>query len=66
MAIPLTYNLRNLRVRAFSSVMTALSIGLVVAVFIGVMALARGMEEAFVATGSPLNVVVLHSLTVPA
>ncbi|MGH7427709.1 MAG: ABC transporter permease [Candidatus Methylomirabilaceae bacterium] len=60
MGIPLTYNLRNLRVRAFSSVMTALSIGLVVAVFIGVMALARGMEEAFVATGSPLNVVVLR------
>jgi putative ABC transport system permease protein len=33
---------------------------LVVAVFIGVMALARGLEEAFVATGDPLNVVVLR------
>ncbi|MBI3121648.1 MAG: ABC transporter permease [candidate division NC10 bacterium] len=60
MAIPLTYNLRNLRVRAYSTVMTALSIGLVVAVFIGVTALARGLEEAFVTTGTPLNLVVLR------
>lgn len=60
MAIPLTYNLRNLRVRAYSTVMTALSIGLVVAVFIGVTALARGLEEAFVTTGAPLNLVVLR------
>lgn len=60
MAIPLSYNLRNLRVRAFSTVMTVLSVGLVVAVFIGVMALARGLEEAFVATGAPLNLVVMR------
>ncbi len=60
MAIPLAYNLRNLRVRAFSTLMTILSVGLVVAVFIGVMALARGLEEAFVVTGEPLNVVVLR------
>ncbi|MGH7411749.1 MAG: ABC transporter permease [Candidatus Methylomirabilis sp.] len=60
MGIPLSYNLRNMRVRAFSTVMTALSIGLVVAVFIGVMALARGLEEAFVSTGEPLNLVVLR------
>lgn len=60
MRIPLSYNLRNLRVRAFSTVMTALSVGLVVAVFIGIMALARGLEQAFVSTGDPLNVVVLR------
>src|SRR3990170_2616122 len=60
MLIPLSYNFRNMRVRAFSTVMTTLSIGLVVAVFIGVMALARGLEEAFVATGVPLNLVVLR------
>ncbi len=60
MAIPLAYNLRNLRVRFFSTAMTVLSVGLVVAVFIGVMALARGLEEALVATGEPLNVVVLR------
>lgn len=60
MVIPLSYNFRNMRVRAFSTVMTALSVGLVVAVFIGVMALARGLEEAFVSTGEPLNLVVLR------
>jgi putative ABC transport system permease protein len=60
MAVPLAYNFRNLRVRLFSTVMTVLSVGLVVAVFIGVMALARGLEEAFVATGEPLNLVVLR------
>ena len=60
MAVPLSYNIRNLRVRLFSTLMTVLSVGLVVAVFIGVMALARGLEEAFVATGEPLNVVVLR------
>ena len=60
MAVPLAYNIRNLRVRLFSTLMTVLSVGLVVAVFIGVMALARGLEEAFEATGEPLNVVVLR------
>jgi putative ABC transport system permease protein len=60
MAVPLAYNIRNLRVRLFSTLMTVLSVGLVVAVFIGVMALARGLEEAFVTTGEPLNVVVLR------
>ena len=60
MAVPLAYNFRNLRVRAYSTLMTVLSIGLVVAVFIGVMALARGLEEAFVTTGAPLNLVVLR------
>jgi putative ABC transport system permease protein len=60
MPVPLTYNIRNLRVRFFTTCMTVLSVGLVVAVFIGVMALARGLEEAFVATGDPLNAVVLR------
>jgi putative ABC transport system permease protein len=60
MAVPLAYNIRNLRVRLFSTLMTVLSVGLVVAVFIGVMALARGLEEAFEATGEPLNMVVLR------
>ncbi len=60
MAVPLAYNIRNLRVRLFSTLMTVVSVGLVVAVFIGVMALARGLEEAFEATGEPLNVVVLR------
>jgi len=53
MKIPIIYNLRNLRVRWVSSLMAALGIGLVVMVFIVVLALARGFQHALVKTGSP-------------
>ena len=43
-AIPISYNIRNLLVRWRSTVMTALSIGLVVAVFIIIMSLAQGLK----------------------
>ncbi|RMG44660.1 MAG: ABC transporter permease [Acidobacteria bacterium] len=58
MAIPLKYNFRSLFVRRVSTAMTVLSIALVVAVFVGVMALATGLEMALVTTGDPLNVLV--------
>jgi putative ABC transport system permease protein len=60
MAIPLKYNFRSLLVRRVSTVMTTLSIALVVAVFVGVMALANGLEAALVSSGDPLNVLVLR------
>lgn len=59
-AIPISYNIRNLLVRWRSTVMTALSIGLVVAVFIIIMSLAQGLKNAFVTTGEPLNILVLR------
>ncbi len=58
--IPLKYNLRNLVVRWRSTLMTALSIGLVVAVFIIIMSLARGLNSAFFQSGNPLNILVLR------
>jgi len=58
MAIPLAYNLRNLKVRKTATLMTALGIGLTVSVLLLVMALVTGMRAAFRATGSPLNVLV--------
>lgn len=58
MAIPLKYNFRSLLVRRVSTVLTTLSIALVVAVFVGLMALANGLETALVSTGDPLNVMV--------
>lgn len=58
MAIPLKYNIRSLLVRRVSTVMTVLSIALVVAIFVGVMALAGGLEGALAASGDPLNVLV--------
>jgi putative ABC transport system permease protein len=60
MAIPLTYNLRSLVVRRVSTGMTIVGIAAVVAVFVGLMALSRGLEAAFVGTGVVENLVVLR------
>lgn len=60
MAIPLKYNLRNLVVRRTTTLMTALSITLTVAVFVVLMALANGLETSLSATGDPLNVIILR------
>lgn len=60
MAIPLKYNLRNLFVRKISTTMTVLSIGLVVAVFVALMALASGIDRTFTSSGDPRNVLILR------
>ncbi|HEY7460841.1 MAG TPA: FtsX-like permease family protein [Gemmatimonadota bacterium] len=60
MAIPIVYNIRSLRQRPVSTLATALGMALVVAVFIGVMALAKGFRVALARTGSPENVIVLR------
>jgi putative ABC transport system permease protein len=58
--IPLTYNIRSVRQRPVSTALTALGIGLVVAVFIGMLALANGFATALTRTGSEQNVLVLR------
>ncbi|MEJ7605493.1 MAG: hypothetical protein WKF37_04330 [Bryobacteraceae bacterium] len=60
MAIPLSYNLRNLIVRKTTTLMTALGVALTVAVLLSVMALVEGLRTAFAATGSPLQVLVMR------
>ncbi|MGH9956820.1 MAG: ABC transporter permease, partial [Pyrinomonadaceae bacterium] len=60
MALPLKYNLRNLIVRKGSTLATAFTIGLTVAVFLMVMALARGIDLTLSSSGEPLNVIVLR------
>ena len=60
MKIPLTYNLRSVRQRPVSTALTALGIGLVVAVFIAMLALANGFAAALARTGSDENVLVLR------
>ena len=60
MAIPITYNIRNLRLRLGSTMMTALGIALTVAVAVFIMALLAGLKKAFVSSGDPLNVLVLR------
>ena len=60
MKIPLSYNLRSLRQRPISTLTTALGMALVVAVFIGVMALASGFSVALARTGTTDNAIVLR------
>jgi putative ABC transport system permease protein len=60
MALPLKYNLRNIIVRKGSTLATAFTIGLTVAVFLLVMALARGIDMTLASSGEPLNMIVMR------
>ncbi len=60
MKIPLSYNARSLIQRPVSTAFTALGIALVVAVFIGMLALANGFRSALIRTGSAANVLILR------
>jgi len=60
MAIPISYNIRNLRLRKGLTVMTALGIALTVTTAIFLMALVAGLNRAFVSSGSSKNVLVLR------
>ena len=60
MAIPISYNIRNLRLRLGATMMTALGIALTVSVAVFIMALLAGLKQAFASSGDPLNVLVLR------
>lgn len=60
MRIPFIYNVRSVLQRRASTAFTALGIGLVVAVFIGMLALANGFRVALARTGHDGNVLVLR------
>src|SRR5688500_20314527 len=60
MDLPIKYNLRNLVVRKGSTLATAFTIGLTVAVFLMVMALARGIDLTLSSSGEPLNLIVVR------
>jgi ABC-type antimicrobial peptide transport system permease subunit len=60
MAIPLKYNLRNLVARKTSTGMTAFVIGLVVAVFLCVLALEQGVTRTLSVTASNRNVLAMR------
>lgn len=60
MAIPISYNIRNLKLRKGLTAMTALGIALTVTTAIFLMALIAGLDRAFVTSGSPKNVLVLR------
>jgi putative ABC transport system permease protein len=60
MAIPISYNLRNLVVRKTTTLMTAAGIAMTVAVLLAVFGLNAGLKQAFAAQGDPLHVLVLR------
>jgi ABC-type antimicrobial peptide transport system permease subunit len=60
MTIPLKYNFRSLLQRKVRAALTILGIAAVVAVFVAMVALTRGMAARFAAVGSPDNLVVLQ------
>lgn len=60
MAIPIKYNIRNMKLRKGLTIMTALGIALTVTTAVFIMALLAGLQKAFKSTGNPLNVLVLR------
>jgi ABC-type lipoprotein release transport system permease subunit len=60
MAIPISYNIRNMILRRGLTAMTALGIGLTVTTAVFLMMLLAGMQRAFVSSGDPLNVLVMR------
>ena len=60
MGVPATYNLRNLVERKGTTLMTAVGIGLTVAVLVTAMALTAGLKSVFGGTGDPRQLIVLR------
>jgi putative ABC transport system permease protein len=60
MALPISYNLRNLVARKTTTVMTALGIALTVAVLLSTAALVQGLQSSLRSTAHPLNILVLR------
>jgi putative ABC transport system permease protein len=60
MALPLSYNVRNVRTRWQVSVLAVIGIGLVVTVFVALMAMRTGFERALRSTGIAGNAMVVQ------
>jgi len=60
MALPLSYNARNVLVRWRSTLATILGVALVVAVYVLVQALAVGLEQSSANTGDPRNMMIVR------
>jgi putative ABC transport system permease protein len=60
MAVPFRYNLRNLRVRWVTSLLTVLGIVMVTVVFVMLFAMGLGMERSLKGSGDPLGLIALR------
>jgi len=60
MALPLTYNIRNVFIRWRATLATILGIALVVAVYVLVQSMANGLEKTSANTGDPRNLMIVR------
>ena len=60
MALPLSYNVRNVRTRWQVSLLAVIGIGMVVAVFVALMAMRAGFQYALRSTGNPANAMIVQ------
>src|SRR5215471_4151822 len=60
MALPLTYNFRNVLVRWRTTLFTVLGVTLVVAVYVLLQSMAAGIEKSSANTGDPRNVLIVR------
>src|SRR5437867_417550 len=60
MALPLTYNVRNVLVRWRTTLFTILGVTLVVAVYVLLQSMAAGIEKSSASTGDPRNVMIVR------
>jgi putative ABC transport system permease protein len=60
MALPLTYNFRNIFVRWRATLATILGVALVVAVYVLVQSMAAGLEKSSQNTGDPRNLMIVR------
>ena len=60
MAIPISYNIRNLIVRKTTTLMTGAGIAMTVAVLLAVLGLVSGLQSALEASGDPLHILVMR------
>ncbi len=58
--IPVRYNLRSIIVRRVGTLMTVLGVGLTVAVFVSILAMVHGLQNTFVDSGEPLNLMIIR------
>ena len=59
--IPLTYNVRNLRVRKVTTIMTSLAAALSVLVLVAVLALVAGVQHSFELSANPKHLILLRN-----
>jgi putative ABC transport system permease protein len=59
--IPVSYNIRNLRVRKVTTLMTSLAAALSVLVLVAVLALVAGLRSSFEVSASPKHLILLRS-----